>query len=90
MNAFPSVFVVLDPVQDYEESDEILGVYGSLRAAKYAARAVRRKCHRIAPYYTEYGNRHLEIQEWQGPQLHKTWDYSPYTKKWSEVKESGR
>ena len=75
------VYLVADPVQDYEESLTILGVYSSLAAAKYAVRYHRR--------YTYYrlmlrssdgfwyggGPRDTEIQRWAGDQMLEVWTF---------------
>ncbi|MEV4846125.1 hypothetical protein AB0K20_23270 [Micromonospora matsumotoense] len=63
-------FLAVDPVQDYEESLAILGVYGSLAAAQYA---VRQRCARP----TWWPGREAEVQEWVGDEHRRTWTYRP-------------
>ncbi|MGC5027418.1 hypothetical protein ACLQ3K_21940 [Tsukamurella sp. DT100] len=63
-------FLVVDPQQDYEESDTTWGVYGSLQAAKIATPRLRR--HRLIHWNTD---RDTEIQRWRGDQLIGTWTY---------------
>ncbi|AXQ53095.1 hypothetical protein SEA_RANDO14_75 [Mycobacterium phage Rando14] len=70
------VFIVVDPVQDYEESLEILGVYGSLPAAKFATRRVARKTWRWEP------DRMIEIQERAGDEVLSVWQFRPSWGKW--------
>lgn len=72
-------FVVVDPVQGYEESLEILGVYGSLRVAKYAAPRVARKVWRWEP------DRMIEIQERAGDEVLDVWEYRPSWGKWRKA-----
>ncbi|WMI33092.1 hypothetical protein SEA_SCHOTTB_82 [Gordonia Phage SchottB] len=59
-------FLVVDPVQDYEQSDEVLGVYGSLKAALLALPRLRR----IRGYRAnaDYPEGYLEVQHWHGDQ----------------------
>ncbi|MGV0738203.1 hypothetical protein ABQF35_14420 [Mycobacterium syngnathidarum] len=66
-------WVLVDPVQDYEESLEILGVYGSDRAARYAARAHMRN---------EPG-RDIEAREMRGKDVLRVWIWRWSTKRWS-------
>lgn len=70
------VFIAVDPVQDYEETLTILGVYGSLAAAQYAV-----KSYRARPYgiYASDPSRITEVQEWVGGELRTTWTYRPRT-----------
>jgi hypothetical protein len=70
------VFIAVDPVQDYEETLTILGVYGSLDAAQYAIR-----CYRARPdgIYAGDPKRTTEVQEWVGDELRATWTYRPAT-----------
>lgn len=59
--------LVVDPVQDYEESMRVLGAYGSTDAARMALPRLRRiagECRNGIPSV-----RHLEIQHWRGDQL---------------------
>lgn len=65
------VFLVVDPVQDYEETLTIFGVYGSARAAKMATPRLRQKY--LAAY--EWLHRDTEVQHWRGDQLIGTWTY---------------
>ncbi|QDY06148.1 hypothetical protein FJK98_02360 [Micromonospora sp. HM134] len=68
------VFIAVDPVQDYEETLRILGVYGSLAAAQVAVRQ-----HRRSPTgpYAGWPGRETEIQEWVGDEHRRTWTYRP-------------
>jgi hypothetical protein len=87
----PRVFVVVDPVQDYEESLTILGVHGSLAAAKLATRGYRR---RLLPPTGAAGirwpmvdpSRLVDIELRQGDRVLDTWRYSPDTDRWTHVK----
>ncbi|SKY32104.1 Uncharacterised protein [Mycobacteroides abscessus subsp. bolletii] len=65
------VFIVVDPVQDYEESLLILGVFGSLKTAKYATPRLMKAAWGVEPYRT------VEVQEWRGDTLVNTWTYHP-------------
>ncbi|TDO18150.1 hypothetical protein EV580_1332 [Mycobacterium sp. BK086] len=66
-------WVLVDPVQDYEESLTILGVYRSDRTARYAARAhIRREPHRD-----------LEAQERRGADLLRVWTWSWRDRHWT-------
>lgn len=64
-------FLVVDPVQDYEESLQILGVFGSLKTAQYATPRLMRTAWRWDSY------RYAEVQEWRGDTLVHTWTYYP-------------
>lgn len=66
-------WVLVDPVQDYEESLVIIGVYRSETAARYAARAYMRR---------EPG-RAIEAQEWRGSDLLRVWTWNWSTRRWS-------
>lgn len=70
------VFLAVDPAQDYEESLEILGAYGSLAAAQTATRM-----HRTRPgnRYAWWPERATEVQEWVGDEHRTTWTYRPTT-----------
>lgn len=70
------VLIVVDPIQDYEESDRILGVYKSLAAAKYAAPIRMREAWRSDP------NRRVEIQQWIGDAMTAVWEYWPNRGTW--------
>lgn len=65
-------WVLVDPIQDYEESLEILGVYGSDKAAKFAARE----------HIKSEPCRNLEAQEWIGDQLASTWEWDWTRRRW--------
>lgn len=65
------VFIVVDPVQDYDEPLQILGVFGSLKTAKYAAPRLMKAAWRFDP------NRFVEVQEWRGDTLVNTGTYHP-------------
>lgn len=78
----PRVFVVVDPPQDYEESLRILGVHGTLTAAKVATAAYRRR--RLPPsgpgapsWPLVDPHRHVEVQLWHGDRQLDTWTHSP-------------
>lgn len=76
------VWVLVDPVQDYEETMVILGVYGSLSAAKAALpRLRRRKTSEGGRYDPEYGDdqRDTEARHYRGDELVQTVAYSPKT-----------
>lgn len=66
-------WVLVDPVQDYEESLEILGVYRTDKAARYAARA----------YIQRNPERDLEAQERRGSDLLRVWTWDWRNRKWS-------
>lgn len=73
MSATPNsaeVWIVVDPVQDYEESLKILGVYGSKRAAQAAHPRLVRQLgifrNGIPPVH------YLEVQHWRGDELVST------------------
>jgi len=65
-------WVLVDPVQDYEESLEIIGVYRSDRAARYAAR----------PYMRENPDRNIEAQERRGGDLLRVWTWHWRERRW--------
>ncbi|MFI8633983.1 hypothetical protein ACIGEP_15470 [Microbacterium sp. NPDC077663] len=67
-----SVFLLVDPVQDYEESLEVWGVYGSLSAAKVATRRARRA---NLSQYDQW--RTTEVQRWRGHLCTDVWSYIP-------------
>lgn len=68
------VFIAVDPVQDYEESLTILGVYGSLDAAQAGVMRYRAIPDNL---YTWWPNRCTEVQEWVGDEHRATWTYHP-------------
>lgn len=65
------VFIVVDPVQGYEETLQILGVFGSLKVAKYATPRL------MAPTWRWSPDRDAEVQEWRGDTLVNTRTYHP-------------
>lgn len=65
------VFIVVDPVQDYEEALQILGVFGSLKTAQYATPRLMRAAWQWEPH------RYAQVQEWHGDTLLNTWTYCP-------------
>lgn len=67
------VFIAVDPVQDYEETLTILGVYGSLAAAQVAVRQHRTR----HPVYQFWTGRYTEVQQWVGDEHQATWTYRP-------------
>ncbi|KXK63374.1 hypothetical protein AWW66_03410 [Micromonospora rosaria] len=69
-------YIAVDPVQDWEESLEILGVYGSLAAAQTAVRLLRA---RPGNRYEWSPKRTTEVQEWAGDEHRATWTYHPVT-----------
>ncbi|PZF98535.1 hypothetical protein [Micromonospora deserti] len=73
------VFIAVDPVQDYEETLTIFGVYGSLAAAQVAVRQLRT---RPDGFYAWWPGRITEVQEWVGDEHRATWTYRP-TSGWS-------
>ena len=68
------VFIAVDPVQDYEESLTIFGVYGSLASAQAAVRQLRA---RPGGFYRYSPQRLTEVQEWSGDELRTTWTFHP-------------
>ena len=66
-------WVLIDPVQDYEESLTVLGVYRSDKAARYAARA----------YMKTEPCRDIEAQEWRGSDLLVVWTWSWSRRVWT-------
>lgn len=78
MTATPNsvrVFIAVDPVQDYEETLTIFGVYGSLAAARVAVRALRARPEGF--YQFREPQRVTEVQEWVGDELRTTWTFHP-------------
>ena len=69
------VFIAVDPVQDYEESLTIFGVYGSLASAKVAVRGLRARPDGFYRFREPW--RVTEIQEWSGDELRTTWTFHP-------------
>lgn len=65
------VFIAVDPVQNYEETLQILGVFGSLKTAQYATPRLMKATWQWEPY------RYAEVQEWRGDTLLNTWTYHP-------------
>jgi hypothetical protein len=63
------VFIAVDPVQDYEETLTIFGVYGSLAAAQVAVRQLR---NRPNGFYSGWPGRTSEVQEWVGDEHRNT------------------
>ncbi|UVT31884.1 hypothetical protein SEA_KEWPIEDOLL_84 [Gordonia phage Kewpiedoll] len=59
-------YLVVDPVQDYEQSDVVLGVYGSREAAMRALPRLRRIRANNANDPRPSG--YLEVQHWLGDQ----------------------
>lgn len=77
------VWLLVDPVQDYEETLTILGVYGSLEAAKTALPRLRRKPYAEGGHYGEYSSwRDSEAQHWRGDQCVETWIYRHRSEEW--------
>lgn len=66
-------WVLVDPVQDYEESLTVLGVYGSDTAARMGAR----------PYIRRERCRNVEAQEWRGSDLLRVWTWSWLSQSWN-------
>lgn len=64
-------YILVDPVQDYEESLDILGVFGTYFEAA-AAHEKDRKLGHFAPG-TGGNARDAEIQLWDGPIFVKRW-----------------
>ncbi|AMS02919.1 hypothetical protein SEA_GALADRIEL_84 [Gordonia phage Galadriel] len=66
-------YLVIDPVQDYEQSDVVLGVYGSLKAALIALPRLRRI--RNSTWGRSLNDPrpsgYLEVQHWHGDE-HRT------------------
>jgi hypothetical protein len=63
-------WIVVDPVQDWEESLKILGVYGSEDEARQGLLTVR---DRLGKYdrngWLEDGDCYLNIQHWRGDEM---------------------
>lgn len=87
MSASPRVFLVVDPVQDWEESLTILGVFGSLAAAQMAGKAIRHQSGPARHYWFERDERVIEIQEWTGREHVRSWTYSPEAPRWVPTEE---
>ena len=85
-------FVLLDPVQDYEETITILGVYGSLAAAKAALPAHRARKFRDGGIYEYDPERVSHIEHRAGDALIDVWEYSPNPKRvtWRRLSERER
>lgn len=90
----PRVYLVVDPVQDYEESLVILGVHGSLAAAKLATRFYRRRMHQptrpegmVWPLIDSW--RDVEVQLWHGDQQLDTWTHGGRTGLWTHTPPAG-
>lgn len=71
----PDVWILVDPVQDYEESLEILGVYDSAEEAM------------ASPHVTSFEGdftpaRIREAQRWVGDQMKGLWRYQPARGGW--------
>lgn len=64
-------WILVDPVQCYEESTEILGVYATDVAARAAA---------LEGSLSNW--RDLEVQEWVGAELVVTWRWDRLRKTW--------
>lgn len=88
MSAAHRSFLVIDPAQDYEESDQVLGVFGSLAAAQMAARLLRHKTGEGTQYWMADSYRVVEVQEWKGREHLATWSYSPDYPQWTHRKEN--
>ena len=71
MSAAHEAFILMDPVQDWEESDILYGVFGSLEAAKVRARKVQ------ADRRDFEKKRRLAVQHWVGPDHVATWEFLP-------------
>ncbi|AXH44946.1 hypothetical protein SEA_RIBEYE_83 [Gordonia phage Ribeye] len=61
-------YLVVDPVQDYEQSDEVLGVYGSHEAAMRALPRLRRirNAGPVPKANAAHSKGYLEVQHWHG------------------------
>lgn len=66
-------WILVDPVQDYEESLKILGVYGTDEAGRIAARM----------HIRNHPDRDLQAQEWRGDDLLRVWTWSWHTRLWT-------
>jgi len=72
------VWLLVDPVQDYEESLSILGVYGSLNDAKAALPAHRQRGYDEGGVYGEgYEWRDSEAQLWRGGVMVERLTFNP-------------
>lgn len=76
-----TAYLVADPVQDYEETLEVWGVYGSLDAARVGARLGREAHYSGHLAYLRY--RDTEITRWVGHRLTDIWTYSGDTGRWA-------
>lgn len=66
-------YVLVDPVQDYEESLEILGVYGTYFEAEAAHKEARKVGGHFSP--GDWNNwRDAEITLWEGGKVVKRWE----------------
>lgn len=82
------VFIVLDPVQDYEESDDIWGVFGSLAAAHVGARMLRAR-HYAGFRSFENDQRDTHVELWEGTENVQRWEFSAQTRRWREIAPRG-
>lgn len=66
-------FVLTNPSQEYEDSTEVLGAFGSLAAAQAADRLLRRR----DP--ARLAGRYSEVTRWRLTAAERTWRYYPTT-----------
>jgi hypothetical protein len=78
------VFIVLDPVQDYEESDDIWGVFGSLAAAQVGTRLLRAR-HYTDELSFENEQRDTHVELWEGTVNVQRWEFSAQSRRWREI-----
>lgn len=71
------VWVLVAPVQDWEESARILGVYGSLAAAQAALPRLRSLTLAQGGAYQYQPTRVTEAQHWRGDTEVETWTFHP-------------
>lgn len=81
-------FIVLDPVQDYDESDDIWGVFGSLAAAQVGARMLRTRHYSgHLGFLNEQRDTHVEL--WVGDTNVQRWEFGADTRRWREIAPRG-
>jgi hypothetical protein len=68
------VFIVTDPVQDYEETLVIVGVYSSFEEIRDNIVEIRQKSDRWDPRWNDH-LRDTEVQHWVGAKLVGSWTY---------------
>jgi hypothetical protein len=86
---YPDVYAVVDPVQDYEETMRILGIYATAHEARAVADAARKYGAEQYPStptdkpYLDPG-RTAEVQHWQGSQVIERWERREDWEAWDD------